>query len=361
MKSYFITAGVFLSALFGGMQFFIKQPAVLWGWIIFFQLVFTIGLIVILGRQWTTDLWLYLLWPLAALVISMIYNFDINEAAELRVIIYVAALAALLTANRFLKPPELYRGLWLAALIWPAVWGIAVIAGWRDNVNIMAFWSLLFLAAWLYHPEQKRFTLYMIPHLLMFFFFRSMGALMGLIVIVFIKLWPVVKPKAILYIGQILIVFILAGSFTYSGRIRFHFWNDAVKAFALSPAVGIGPGGIDAREIIFARGNEGPPPSELYLKGGNYQVHAHNFLITWLTETGLLGMVYLGIAAWRIYATRDNYKIERWQLAFLAGILAWSLVDEPLFWPGPLVILALVVGTIQQKGTDYEQNNYLAA
>ena len=117
--------------------------------------------------------------------------------------------------------------------------------------------------------------------------------------------------------------------------VRFYYWRLALAAFLERPLFGYGPGGIRAFGLV--------------VEGGVWHPHAHNILLSLLAEQGIIGLAGLGLAIRQAWAIRHKLQIERWQVAVLAGLAAHSMVDEPLWWPGPLLIAALVIGSIGEK------------
>lgn len=83
--------------------------------------------------------------------------------------------------------------------------------------------------------------------------------------------------------------------------------------------------------------------------GGGFQLHAHNFIVSSAAELGLVGLVAMAYSVARLYLTRDTWRVAPWQAAIVTALLCHGLVDEPLYWPGPLFLAALVVGTIQER------------
>jgi O-antigen ligase len=166
----------------------------------------------------------------------------------------------------------------------------------------------------------------------------SRGSLLGLATGGLVIVWPGLRA------GFVTKTYIVLGSLTAGGLLiawklrtalhRLHYWQQAGAAFLATPVFGVGPGGIKARQVITE-------------PGGGFQVHAHNLLVSSTAELGLVGLVLLALGGWWLYRHRSSFLIHRWQLAILAGLLAHSMVDEPLWWPGPLLLAALVVGSVK--------------
>jgi hypothetical protein len=74
------------------------------------------------------------------------------------------------------------------------------------------------------------------------------------------------------------------------------------------------------------------------LYGGNFY-HAHCLPLTVAVETGIPGLAALGWGLWRLLPR----LLRGWQGATLAGLLAWSLVDEAVwFWAPGMIAMYLL-------------------
>lgn len=337
MNRYFTSGSVLCFALFGGMSFFmnpgILELGALLGW-----LIICAGFVVIVTHREVTSFFIPALWIIGAMLLSSLVNFSIADFALSRVWLYTVALCAIIIGHAYLNPNDVFDGLYFAGLVWPGLWLMLTLSGWLDNSNIAAFWPLLFVVIGLYRPGNTAINLlYLVTQLLMLSWFSSRGAWLGLAVIFLIVLWPYLRGAWPLYAaGAIVGLGLLIVHRPDTASYRLTYWFEALAAFVDAPLFGIGPGGLNAQHII----NE---------FGGGYQLHAHNILISWLAQTGLVGLACLMLAIKKIYSMQ--WLIMPWQRALLAGLLAWSMVDEPLFWPGPLIAIAFIIGTIKGQTT----------
>lgn len=274
---------------------------------------------------------------IVAMIISTVTNQAVLAAAVGRLVLAITAIAVLILARR-LNARTLFDSLTLTGWLWPGVWLAAGWLGWGDNSNIVATWPMLFVVMAL----AGRNWLFLIVHLIMLFSSVGRGAILGAGMAVLVMVYPylpaITNPKPIMAYSLVGLV-VLSGLIAWRPRsslIRFHYWWMAGDAFMDSPLFGIGPGGLNKLLRI-------PEP------GGGFQIHAHNFIASTSAEMGLVGLAALGLITWLLYTQRGSLVYYRWQLAALAGLLAHSLVDEPLWWPGPLLIAALIAGSAPKK------------
>lgn len=336
-KSVFIAGIIILFALFGGMNYYL-QSIVLWvgsfvGWIV---IIWALSFI---ARGQASPLLPVFGWLAPAVALSTLVNIENFAGAAGRIWLYAVAIAGLIVSNQTITAGQVKKAIWGAGVIWPAVWSVASILGWWDHQNIVVYWSVLFVVVIL----AERRWLYLSPHLIMMFWLGSRGAIIASLVSSGLIMWfwmgkPRLGLKTTLIggLGSLAGVWGMVYLRYHNAMARIWYWREAIIAIWDNPVFGIGLG-LKNTGIITE------PPN-----GTSYQIHAHNIFLTWLAETGLIGIICLGGAAW--YVTRRSWDVEYWQLSFLAGLLVWSLVDEPLFWPGPLLITAVIAGTIKQKG-----------
>jgi O-antigen ligase len=325
-------AAIFLFlALFGGMQFYLLPGA---------TLALTgagLGLVILIPVLWrgTPPLALPGLIYLIAMLFSTAANPDILAVAASRLILASIALTALVTAHQ-INATCLLRGLYLAGWLWPGVWLAARGAGWADNPNVVAAWSVVFIAVSLTGHNWWHLLL----NLGVLCWLGSRGAIIGATVAVLVMVWTGTRPRLDTKTYPVLGLAGLAGLaglIAWDPRlsmIRLYYWQRALAAFYHNPIFGVGPGGLKALNFI---------PEW----GGGFQIHAHNIIITTGAELGLVGLVALALIAWWLYAVRHTLKPQRWQLAIMAGLLAHSMVDEPLWWPGPLLVFAMIAGAVR--------------
>lgn len=110
---------------------------------------------------------------------------------------------------------------------------------------------------------------------------------------------------------------------------RLYYIRSAVEQWwQTSPLFGVGPG-----QLLVTAPGESPP-----------QYHAHDAVVSFVTQVGLAGGGILG-AALGVARREIGHGWQRWQLATLAAVAVHSLVDEPLTWWPTGLIVALVLGS----------------
>lgn len=317
-----IAAVILFLALFGGVQFYIKP----WGiWFVLgMMLLISFGMFI--KPLYPSPSFLIFFPIFAAVLISdMANNRDTFHTTFSRQFLFVVFLIFVL-GSRYVNRSDLFNGLYLAAALWPGVYVIALL-GWTDNKNIIAALSVVFITMSL----ARRNWLILVAHILLLIWLNSQGAMFGSIVAALVMTYPYWRFNIkTLVVGLGIMTGLIAWQ-PAMAQIRLYYWQRAWAAFISSPAFGVGHGGLYARNII---------PEW----GGGYQIHAHNILVSTVAELGLIGLAAVAIMVFLI--TRFRWKLTRWQLAIIAGVLAHSMVDEPLWWPGPLLIFAMVIGSI---------------
>lgn len=334
MKLLFVSGLVILLALFGGMQAYLNPLVtvglVCAGWV-------TVGASFFVWRK--PPLWPALLPLCLAALVSGFANTDIAPTVGARLWLYGVALSLLFVTSWLVTSDQLLSGLLLATGPWllASVWM-------EDNPNIKAMWAVVFILAFAgAHHEgwlSKRWALICSPPFLVYLLtLGSRGALLGLTIGIFTLYASRITHRVTLFsLGGLLLAALILWRPETAGY-RLHYWQQALGAFLANPVFGVGPGGLWARQII----------SE---PGGGFQIHAHNFIISSVAEMGLVGLAGLIVTGYRLYVQRSTFNVKPWQLALVTALLGHSLVDEPLFWPGPLLFLALVLGTIRERTND---------
>lgn len=326
-----LAAVILCLALFGGGQFY--DPRVLATFIVVGLFVFFVGMVLLVINHSPLVVGLFAPYYIA-ITLSVAANRDIFPVTIGRWAIFAIFLMVIVFTYHGLDRGTTRQAFYLAASVWPGVLLLAWPLGWQDNSNIIAAWSMIFVVISLTGFSWKIFLV----NLLLLIWLNSQGAILGAIVAVLVMIqarsWPRVNTKTV--VAYSLAGFsILVGFIAWQPRsawVRFNYWQHAFGAFLSSPIFGIGPGGLKALQLI-------PEP------GGGYQVHAHNLLVSTTAELGLVGLAAVAITIYLI--SRCRWSITRWQLAITAGLLAHSMVDEPLWWPGPLLALAIVIGSIK--------------
>lgn len=238
-----------------------------------------------------------------------------------RVILWLGT-AALLTIAEVLP---VRRGLLWAAWIFPPLWYL-----WPDNANITGAIAAVFVLA-SFSAHHKAAFLPIGVNLLLLLYTGSRGAMLGLVAGMAVYLWPFVRPKWLFVVLFPLLTVALWMIAPVTAAYRFSYWSQALAA--ASP-FGVGPGGIWLRAIVLEPIINRP------------QIHAHNWAMTWFTEQGwLLGAFGLLPMA----VTVPRLRLSPWQKACLIALLVHGLVDNPLWWPGPLLLAALIAAKPRYK------------
>lgn len=268
---------------------------------------------------------------LAAMAVSAWFNADIWPVTVWRLILGAGAVALAIMVQ-WVDDSILLEAIGISAVVWMLVYGLSIPFGVElDNANIMAFWPVLFIVAGLVYRDEFLsvwdFGIYLAINGYYLLRLDSRGAVLGLAVAVMVLYATKINRPVmitVLNLSTLSIVLFFLGPLTACRR--FHYWQQAWQNFS-EYLVGVGPGGLWARHLITE-------------PGGGFQVHAHNILITWIAETGLIGLLGAAVAA----VSCVHVYLDRWKWATLAGLLAWSMVDQPLWWPGPLLMTALLLG-----------------
>lgn len=327
MKIFILTILLILLSLFGG-TLALTNPMVTAGLVCAGWVTIAASLFCRPAPLWPA-LWPYCL----AVLVSFAANLDILEVAGARMWLLAVAVALMFVGGRWVTGEELKRSLFWAGWALPVIFLAMEIGDWRlDNRNILAVWPVVFFLVGYQQRLPASLKLpYLLMHLIILLLLGSRGAMLGLVsgMLLFLA-----HPLA--YPALITVLFILVTRRPETALNRLHYWQQALIAFQSNPLFGVGPAGITARSLI-------TEPS------GGFQLHAHNFIISSAAELGLIGVAALAYGAFTIYDLRFTIDFRPWQVAILVAILTHSLVDEPLFWPGPLLLAALVVGTIKKN------------
>jgi hypothetical protein len=156
----------------------------------------------------------------------------------------------------------------------------------------------------------------------------SLGGILGLLTALVIT-WRI-SSKRLIPAGLALIA-VAAICRPDSIAWRLTYWRVAWDAFLSSSIVGIGPGSYYTLWPV-----------------GQAWYHAHNIVMTTAAETGLVGLAALGFAGWQLLQLMRSHPWA-WQTAVIAGLLAHSLIDEPLQFWGPGLAFMVAVATLDIK------------
>jgi hypothetical protein len=343
LREILVSASILFLTLFGGAQFYLVP----WGvWFVLgMMLVIALGLLIkpplnppqeggsgpVLPPAGGVRGGAFLIFfPIfVAILISNAANLDIFPATVSRTILFFAFLIIILGAHNLLNRSDVFNGLTLAGALWPGLYLLARLSGWADNTNIIAAWSVIFVAVSL----AGRNWFILMGHIIMLIYLDCQGAILGSIVVAGIMIYPYLRLNimAIVVTGSGIVAGMIAWK-PVSAQCRWYYWWQAGLVFLSRPIFGVGPGGIYTRQLINEVGN------------GYHQNHTHNILVTTVTELGLIGLAAIMIMIFLL--TRFRWQLTRWQLAAVAGVLAHSMVDEPLWWPGPLLAVAMIIGSL---------------
>lgn len=119
---------------------------------------------------------------------------------------------------------------------------------------------------------------------------------------------------------------------------RLQLWHEAWQMFLQSPLMGVGYGQFAWQHFLSA-GSAGNPANVGHVH------NAHNILMQFLAETGLIGVLALacGVAAWLWSMRRIEFDVVHWWLlAALAILGVHSMLEYPLwhaYFLGPAAVL----------------------
>jgi hypothetical protein len=273
-----------------------------------------------------------LLMGLAALI-SLAGNRDILVQSSGWASVLLFGLSALV-AGAQIGEQRLLQGLYWAGWIWLFLWPLPRAWGWIDNRNLLCVWPVVSVLVILARGRPWWWT---VPHLLVLITLGSRGALLGLGAGLLIWKRPRLSwSQAALFtsvgLGLLWVLTIYRPKEAFN---RFSYWVQAVGALLEHNLwVGLGPGGIAARKSILEPGSL--PGNEIF------HLHAHNFLVQWIVEMGVVGSIALLLSSVWILKARLQWG---WQLTILAAMLVHCLVDFPLYFPGPLMVFMIIAGS----------------
>jgi O-antigen ligase len=271
-------------------------------------------------------------------VLSLLANLDIFYFAGGWLLVFAFSALALV-AGAGLGEKRLLDGLYWAGWAWFFLWPLPRAWGWIDNRNLLSVWPVVSVLVIL--ARGKRWW-WVLPHLAVLLFLGSRGAILGLLLGLVAWFRPRLdwRQAALFTAVGLAFLWVLVVYRPQEALNRLSYWDQAVSAlFDHNPWLGLGPGGVAARRAIIEPGSIPDSPQD-------YHSHAHNLFFQILAELGLAGLAALVIAigwTWRMQVQ------GRWQLAIMAALLVHSLVDFPLYFPGPLAVFLAVMGTLQKR------------
>jgi hypothetical protein len=285
----------------------------------------------------------FLLLGLAA-IISLLVNRDILFQSLGWISVLFFGFCALL-AGANIGEQRLLQGLYWAGWIWLILWPLPRAWGWIDNRNLLCVWPMIFVLVILAKGKPWWWA---IPHVVVLFALGSRGAILGLSVGLLVwkrprLTWGQAALFATVGFGVLWALTIFRAQEAFN---RFAYWAQALDSLVDHNIwLGLGPGGIAARRAVLEPGSLPGP--------GSFHQHAHNFIVQWTAETGLVGLTALLISFFWILKARIHW---RWQLPILAAILVHCLVDFPLYFPGPLLVFMAIAGSEYRRLTSATPN-----
>ena len=254
---------------------------------------------------------------LSGMIFSALFNY--SPAALGRIIIGFMALSVMLIFNTDEDDLGWIGADWL--VIMGGLWAFDI--PW-ENSNIIGTWGAIFalplvgLRWWFAYPVVASLI-----------FLEARGALLLFMTGLFV-LWSVRARWYFLACFLGVSVIVVLGWRVNTILHRFSYWLDGLLVAMAHPFVGVGPGGLQALGLVSEPGTN------------MTQIHAHNLIISTAANTGLVGLACLAAAVLWVLFSYKSWAIERWRTAIFMGLLAHSMVDEPLFWPGLLFFVAIL-------------------
>ena len=229
-----------------------------------------------------------------------------------------------------LELPLRRRAVLLAAALYTVVAAL-----WLDeNANLLAVWAFLVFHLALVEGERNRgWYLLAWAGAVAVLMLHSRGAVLAAVSGLIAWHWPPLsrRQRSLAVAALAAAALLLTAVAPRTAVRRLDYWEQAMTAWRSAPGfpvTGIGAGNL--AQTIIERGK------------GCCMPHAHNVIVSTLAEGGLAGLALLLLgAAWWYAANRA--RLERWQLALAVALAVWSMVDEPLYFPGPMMIAAFLL------------------
>lgn len=134
---------------------------------------------------------------------------------------------------------------------------------------------------------------------------------------------------------------------------RLEYWNQAFQAFKQNPAFGSGPGTFYLSSLRYQS------------KPNSYSYFAHNFLLEMLSETGIVGIMFLGFLIFILIKNIDHTKLKKYHYIFSGIILTviFSFLDFNLsfliIFLLLLAFLAMLLRKSQNSKSSSLKRNYV--
>lgn len=284
-----------------------------------------VGLVLVLAGLGMALVWRWP-WPLLVLVLAPLPSVLMHPGpiSVGRLVLYAGAAGAVLLGRR-IGPGRLQLALWPAALGWLPVVVLWQIGTWPDNRNLIAFWGTVFTLS----ATGPLLVLLALATISLGGRAAMVGLLAGLLVRYNRWRWWYV------------LLILPAGAALYAMRShtvlnRLVYWYGGWVGWLSAPWLGVGPGGL--RKFITEPGTSVA------------QVHAHNSTLTWLAETGLIGLALAGLG---LIGLAAYSRPTLWQRGLLVAIIIQCTVDDLIWWPGPLIMAGLLVGSTMKGDLPY--------
>lgn len=129
-------------------------------------------------------------------------------------------------------------------------------------------------------------------------------------------------------------------------RQRMFYWQTGLEIWSVSPVLGRGPGAYSVFYPMHRR------------PGAQETAFAHNWLVQWGTETGIVGLLLFGawagaalVLGFRWWRRADGARaLAAAMLAAAAVALAGGLIEFTLQFREPYLVLALLLGVLSAEG-----------
>jgi len=267
---------------------------------------------------------------ITAMVLSAAVN-GIDKIAMGRIWLLCAASMAFTLAIRY--NTTVSTGLAWAGVLWPLALLVGVAVGNTDNANVVGGITVIFVLALLAaRAPRLPATVGISVNIAVLLVFGSRGAMLAIMAAGIVMLWPHVSHAKIIAVACLplpLLFFLRPETALY----RLYYWQQALTAWQHSPLFGLGPSKLWAGHWITE-------------PGGGWQIHAHNAAISWIAENGVSGVVLILMMVWLAWRKIPH---SRPIAIIVAALLVASIVDEPLWWPGPLLLAAALAGSSIKK------------
>jgi O-Antigen ligase len=101
-----------------------------------------------------------------------------------------------------------------------------------------------------------------------------------------------------------------------SGTSRLEIYNAAIRVFLQSPIIGVGDSPLAIYDVV----------SKVQSEKDTQKIHAHNFLLQSLSESGLIGLLLI-LAIWGIIILRSIHRVDFRSISILVAILLINTFD----------------------------------